>query len=689
MKHSKGLLTALITLSALLFLAVISGGCGGSSSGTNPQNPQASSSRCVLIGDITASRFASSDLTPYVRQRITETASFADPEALFYTLESLTSKDFLFLGNIADSSLDTSNPGQAIAFLGGVAAAYQKGATIVLVYPDSADVQAMNEFLNLSLAEPDEDAPYKAFELLAASMRELSGGNRHVFTYVANCDGNTEYFSNVFSRDITEDVAVDSGDAPVNTTAATAYDIVPAAIVNAEELHNELCEARVQKLFDWQAGLDARAEEMGASVSAAVNKFVNDAALENELLSIAQGMTTDYDDTFSMSFIDYYNKYMKDNNSAQNVINRLGLKDSNSLNAYSGLSVKRDTNSHYQVINLHSFDTHKDYYLILSRAITQPKAIQVRSTYGSTTGGEIAGHPSVLGYTAKLYTDVWASTRANRLERYLPDQTVNQSRSYTDSSGWSTTRAVSTTNSIETSVNAEAGTEGGSVGTGMTAGHSVTYAYENSVSHTSEMTWTAQDYEIVPTPYNSYNRRVARWRLDVADPKYSYNSRNWLMSTASRSSVTLNTESIFWASMDEADNVKLYGQAMWCEGFIGVNNDGWSSLWKWMEGQYVTLNFTRPLHTALLGATYEGSRDDVMYTATLLTEANWTAESDSDWLMLSSRSKSGGAGSSTIRYEVSENTTGKMREGTITITSGRDKVLIPFTQSAGRYINDK
>ena len=128
---------------------------------------------------------------------------------------------------------------------------------------------------------------------------------------------------------------------------------------------------------------------------------------------------------------------------------------------------------------------------------------------------------------------------------------------------------------------------------------------------------------------------------------------------------------------------------MWCEGFIGVNNDGWSSLWKWMEGQYVTLNFTRPLHTALLGATYEGSRDDVMYTATLLTEANWTAESDSDWLMLSSRSKSGGAGSSTIRYEVSENTTGKMREGTITITSGRDKVLIPFTQSAGRYINDK
>ncbi len=89
------------------------------------QTPQASSSRCVLVGDITTPRYASSDLTPYVRERITETASFAEPEALFYTLESLTSRDFLFLGNIADSSFDVNNIGQGLAFLGGLAVAYQ------------------------------------------------------------------------------------------------------------------------------------------------------------------------------------------------------------------------------------------------------------------------------------------------------------------------------------------------------------------------------------------------------------------------------------------------------------------------------------------------------------------------------------------------------------------------------------
>ncbi len=222
----------------------------------------------------------------------------------------------------------------------------------MLVYPDSADVQTMNELLNLSLAEPEEGAPYKNFE--------LPGGNKHIFTYVATCDGNRDYFSSLISRDNTEYDGFESADSSV-----AAVNTAPAVKVSAEELCNELCELRVQKLFDWAEGLDARAKEMGASISGAVDKLIHEAALENELLSIAQGMTTDYDDDISMSFVDFYNKYTKDNDYsfAQELINRLGLKDSNTLDACRGYSVKRNTNSHYQVISLHSFDTHKDYYL--------------------------------------------------------------------------------------------------------------------------------------------------------------------------------------------------------------------------------------------------------------------------------------------------------------------------------------
>lgn len=267
------------------------------------QTPQTSSSRCVLVGDITTPRYDNSDLTPYVRERITETASFADPEALFYTLDGLTSRDFLFLGNIADPSLDVNNIGQGLAFLGGLAVAYQHGVAIVLVYPDSADVQTMNELLNLSLAEPEEDAPYKNFELLGAAVREIPGGNKHVFTYVATCDGNRDYFSSLISRDNTEYDGFESADSSVVTVNDSAvYDTAPAVQVSAEELYNELCELRVQKLFDWAEGLEARAKEMGASISEAVDKLIHEAALENELLTIAQGITTDHDDTFSMEF---------------------------------------------------------------------------------------------------------------------------------------------------------------------------------------------------------------------------------------------------------------------------------------------------------------------------------------------------------------------------------------------------
>ncbi len=80
------------------------------------------------------------------------------------------------------------------------------------------------------------------------------------------------------------------------------------------------------------------------------------------------------------------------------------------------------------------------------------------------------------------------------------------------------------------------------------------------------------------------------------------------------------------------------------EGFAAYNN-GYTLFATSISGKSVVLNKIRPLHTALVGAACNGSRDDFMYTATLLSEANWTAESD--------------------------------------------KVFIPFTQSAGRYINDK
>ena len=164
----------------------------------------------------------------------------------------------------------------------------------------------------------------------------------------------------------------------------------------------------------------------------------------------------------------------------------------------------------------------------------------------------IFARPAILGYTKALWPYLWLSIGGNHLERYLPDQSVNQSRSYTDSNGWTATRAISTTDSIESSASGEVGSEGGKVGGGVTAGHSVTYSYESTLSHTSETTWTAQDYEIIPKPYNDKSsKRYAKWVLDVATPTFAATHPkmavgDWQISTAARSSVASNTEAIFW-----------------------------------------------------------------------------------------------------------------------------------------------
>ena len=107
-----------------------------------------------------------------------------------------------------------------------------------------------------------------------------------------------------------------------------------------------------------------------------MDKLIHEAALENELLTIAQGITTDHDDTFSMEFLsprpNYFNEYLKGKSQAQDFIEKLNVNYDDILRKYSIYDVKRETNSKYRVISLHSFDTHRDYYLVIAQSITQP-----------------------------------------------------------------------------------------------------------------------------------------------------------------------------------------------------------------------------------------------------------------------------------------------------------------------------
>lgn len=669
--HIKTRFTLLFSLLSFVLFAFFSGGCGGSSS--NVVDEGASGARYVLAGSLTTARFDGSDLTPYLRTRIKESADFSDFNNLIETFDSLKSGDIIFFGNADEDIPENLRVIDAFTLLDSITNAFNRGVTFAAVYPDSGDIEAMNEMLDLSLAYPDENAPLPFFEFTAMTKRILPNEMPNVFVYVANCNDNTDYFNSSSPASIAEDssVSTDSGGEPQSFDSVDIEAVVP---VSSADLYKELCEARIQALFDWAEGIDARVDAMSSSVEAAVQKLRNAADTKSEILNLASGVTTDYDDNFSMGFRDYYNRYMKDSSSAGNVIKRLGLSNSSVLDAYSQFSVKRATHSHYQVISVHSFEDHYDYYLVLSQANTQPKALQIRAPSGTRDGGDVKGHSSVLGFTTGLFTYIWPNLYDDNgsLVRYVPNETVNNNRTYTDTNSWSTTNGVT--------VSARGGY---SQKMGANGELGLNYNWSQTVSHTSTTSWTGHDYEIIPQPNtDSHGRRVAKWCLDIEYPDYSYSSDSWWIATASKSSVTLNAESIFRADLNHSDSFTLYGRAGWWEGFAGTNS-GQSACGLWHGGDTIKLNIIRPLHLALEGAAYEGSKEDKMYTATLYAEADWKAESNADWLMLSNSSLSGHAGSSTIRYEASENTTGRMREATITITAGRDQVYLQFTQSGG------
>ena len=133
------------------------------------------------------------------------------------------------------------------------------------------------------------------------------------------------------------------------------------------------------------------------------------------------------------------------------------------------------------------------------------------------------GTTIILGYTRGLWTDVQRVYVDGQRVHHLPDQTVNKDKSYTDTKGWSLSGGVS--------MKAGASDKGPSGEVGVN--------FSGSVSHTSSTTWKGQDYEIIPKPNGVW---LASWLLDVDWPDYS---KGWQISTAAKSSVTLDTESIW------------------------------------------------------------------------------------------------------------------------------------------------
>ncbi|MBQ6982647.1 MAG: BACON domain-containing protein, partial [Synergistaceae bacterium] len=677
----------------IFMLALVAGGCGSSSSsvstgGGGVLNP---SGNYILIDPLDHGR----DITHHIDAKITDRLSLAEFDALDEV--SLSSKHIIFISDASKISPDS----YAVSLLNK--AFYDQGAALAAVYPDAEDVEALGDILGLSLVGPEDEPSNKHFEVVAASMRYISGDILpHTFIYVDKCTENSGNYPTNYTV---------SKDAPVVNVDPASWDVYfgeavttptaseQAALSRDYEAHAQLILARrVQNVIDWVNGIDDRAAAHREEIISQASRFAFEVADQTggraeEILKFVGGIQTDFhDDSVTGCFYNYdYSRRHGTQASEWNTwtdysgCNNYGtLKDHwNSFNP--GLDI---TGTHVSY-GVHAFEDHCDYYLITTTATIQPHSrLEIRAEYGDTTGDEVKGsgayhYAVILGCNKKLECYLWPNELGTELVKITPSMTVNNNQSFSDTDGWQMGGGVSGGGSVTR------GTSSKDAQTG--AGGKLDGSFNYSVSHNATHTWQTTDYSITPSRttalYPADGRPVIGWVLDVTSPYYS-GGKGWVISPAAKTAVTLEGESIWRVQPDHVDKPSFNSQAHWSEGFFAAHDMGGrkvsdASCTINHYTNYKGLNLTKPVRFGIGDFVSTGTSAGKMYTAKVYSELNWTASSNADWLTLADRSMSGGAANGDdFVYTVTQNTTGATRTGTITVTTEDKKTYtLTFTQS--------
>ena len=190
----------------------------------------------ILAGSLTDSRLNSSDLTPYLREKITENINLLDSDGAISVLNTLTSRDILFFSNVDENIPEEADE----KFYQSLFNAYQNGTILTAVYPAS-----------------DDKDPH--FEIMAIALRDLPDGNQHTFVYIDETDDDcgdmitsddADFERFMDSPDIySNDLGV-SGDSTVDTPGDEIE-------LTTEQVEKDLNESRVANFFAWVEGLES------------------------------------------------------------------------------------------------------------------------------------------------------------------------------------------------------------------------------------------------------------------------------------------------------------------------------------------------------------------------------------------------------------------------------------------------
>ncbi len=177
-----------LLLALIISFAVISGGCGGSGGSviTNNGNEDDNggnednfsfTNKSVMLGAMTSERL----------QEVSESNLYSYIESLTLSndnldIQSLNNGDILFIADASAlfNNIDDSTQDQIMT------AYYDSGVIIVAVYPDSADLKAMEDFFTLNLGRPvsldGTPLPNQHYEFIALGCRSQRKSRRTLRT---------------------------------------------------------------------------------------------------------------------------------------------------------------------------------------------------------------------------------------------------------------------------------------------------------------------------------------------------------------------------------------------------------------------------------------------------------------------------------------------------------------------------
>ena len=714
-----------LLMAVMISFAIFSGGCGGSggsvitdtgnnggdNGGGNEENNYSFTNKAVMLGSMSSERtqeISGSNLYSYIDSLIMSYDNF--------NIESLNNGDIIFIAdaselinNISETTRDQIKT-----------AYYDTGVVIAAIYPDSADLKAMEDFFALNLGRPvsfdGTPLPNSHYEFVALGWRQITDdGGSNTFIYAGDHKSNLEELYGLNEEFVSGDIIIRRIDYASDKDYALAvlnlFDLTDSEIQEFTKIFDELAveyfENYVINLFEWAAELDQDAEKLKEEFIADVAQIKAKISAENqrredEIEGFASGVTTKWYDPINSEFCNYYREFgiNANNSSFKEFIRRNGFSSYERLLKYwsvdgsrnktdgTPIYVKHETNALFRVINLHSFQNDMDYYIIKTDSSTKPINLEICAPKGDKTRDELEGgdpglsyhYDLIFGGNRGLSTRVWPSLSEVSLEKHLPNKTANKETRVTDTKEWSIGGGVT--------VGVEVGKNAPVPGLNITGKLGASFNW--GISHMTTKAWGVNDYEIVPDIRYENGRRVAQWNLKCTWPEFDKSKEEWTMSSAFRRSVSFETESIWSVPNSKRNEVKFYGQNLAVLGFCWAHDMPAQSIKSYNaevthNGSVQELKFTLPPLLGVGNVTTTGGRAAKMYTARILAETDWKAEVDSDsriWLSVvdTSGGQTGKDGAD-FSYRVTDNNTGRARVGNIIITAGDYVAKITFTQS--------